>query len=214
MNIFKLLIISLLSVVLLYGCSSDINVEEKGKKDSTTKVNGTKKQKVKDEKYSAEKLENKLKENDLIIQNSQYLVQSEDMKSLYPDILSTVVKNKSNKDIKNISIGYVAWDSNGLPVKIKGKIDFSGGAYYRFGNGEGVNIPPGGTFGENRGLELSEDTNINSFKPIIISYEDFEGHKWKNKNLESFRKIYEGKRLKDIPKYEEYIYYKNNQQRR
>ncbi len=52
-------------------------------------------------------------------------------------------------------VAYVAWDENNLPVKIEGDMDFNGGSYVKEVNFDGINLVPGGTFGENSGYSIS-----------------------------------------------------------
>ena len=71
---------------------------------------------------------------------SEYLVQDEQYKSLYPDMLNAVIQNNTDADIKDAVLAFVAWDSNHLPVKLVGNMDFSGGDYFAE-----VNYRQGGT---------------------------------------------------------------------
>src|SRR5699024_6829755 len=160
-----------------------------------------------DETVDAVQLEQKLLDQDVVVENIQYLIQNTEHKALYPDMLSTIIKNNSDTDIKNITYGYVAWDDNGLPIRIQGDWDFSGGSYLYTGTGESVNIAPGETHGRNYGLELTEEMDkIHSIKSIIVEYQGFNGEKFENPLLDEFSKIYEGKRLADIEGHEETIF--------
>ena len=160
-----------------------------------------------DETVDAVQLEQKLLDQDVVVENIQYLIQDTEHKALYPDMLSTIIKNNSDTDIKNITYGYVAWDDNGLPIRIQGDWDFSGGSYLYTGTGESVNIAPGETHGRNYGLELTEEMDkIHSIKSIIVEYQGFNGEKFENPLLDEFSKIYEGKRLADIEGHEETIF--------
>lgn len=151
-------------------------------------------------------LEEELSNQDVTVENVEYLIQDDRHKALYPDMLSVIVKNDSDLDIKDITYGFVAWDSNGLPVRLKGSIDFSDGQFFSEGEGQSVNIAPGETFGRGYGWELDEEMDkISSFKAIVTEYEGFNGEKFQNPLLNEFRKIYEGKRLADIKGYEETV---------
>jgi len=125
---------------------------------------------------------------------TDYLVQDDQYKSLYPDLLSTVLQNNTDADIKDAIVGLVAWDSNNLPVKLVGNMDFTGGAYFKKVNYGDINLAVGGTFGENSGFTLSEDCNVASFKPIVVSFETFDGDSWENPYVDSFCQAYEGKK--------------------
>ncbi len=162
-----------------------------------------------DETADAVELEEKLSDQDVVVENTQYLIQDTEHKALYPDMLSTIIKNNSDTDIKNITYGYVAWDDNGLPVRIQGDFDFSGGSYFYTGTGESVNIAPGQSHGRNYGFELDEEMDmIHSIKSIVVEYEGFNGEKFENPLVDDFARIYEGKRLADIEGHEETIFHR------
>lgn len=144
---------------------------------------------------------------DVIVEDMEYLIQDEELKSLYPDMLSAIIKNNSDEDIRDITYGFVAWDKNGLPIKLKKDIDFGNGQYFYEGIGESVNISSGETHGDNYGFELSKDLDeIHNFKAIVTEYEGFNGEKWSNPLVKDFKQIYEGNRLEDIKGHEETIF--------
>lgn len=209
----KFFIFALLSVsILLFGCDmkSEKESHSKTKESNITKSNSNTEKKEEVKENGLDQLENRLDNQDLIVEDSKYLIRSEELKSLYPDALQAFIRNNTDKDIKDITFGFVAWDKNGLPIKIKQAIDFSEGAYFRGVKGEAVNIASADLYGQDTGMEIKEGMDVEYFKPIVVSYEDFEGNNWENKELDNFLEIYEGKRLKDIEGYEQYIYYKNN----
>lgn len=144
---------------------------------------------------SAAELDGELSEQPVRVTETMYTVQSDDYKSIYPDMLQAIVANESDKDIKNMDIAFAAWDENGLPVKIEGQYDFSGGEYIKEVTAEGVNLTPGGTYGESNGFGLSENCNVSEFKAIVKSYETFEGEIWNNPLYRDFCELYGGKKL-------------------
>ncbi|MBS3672525.1 hypothetical protein KGF87_09005 [Mammaliicoccus fleurettii] len=186
-NLKKALII-IFAVLYLYGCENKGSNADSS--ESTAEDMTESKVKREHKSMNANSLENNLDKQDLVIEDGKYLIRSEDAKSLYPDALQAFIRNNTYKDIKDITFGFVAWDKNGLPVKIKQSIDFSDG--------------------EESGMEIKEGIDVEFFKPIVVSYEDFEGNTWENKELKNFLKVYEGKRLKDIVGYENHVYNKNN----
>ena len=129
--------------------------------------------------------------------NTEYVVQDDQYKSLYPDLLSTVIQNHTDEDIKDAGLAIVAWDSNKLPVKLVGNMDFQGGEYFKKVNYRDINLVGGGTFGEDSGFSVDESCKVDSFKTIILSFETFDGDKWKNPYEDSFRQAYEGKKYTD-----------------
>ena len=129
--------------------------------------------------------------------NTEYVVQDDQYKSLYPDLLSTVIQNHTDEDIKDAVLAIVAWDSNKLPVKLVGNMDFQGGEYFKKVNYRDINLVGGGTCGEDSGFSVDESCKVDSFKTIILSFETFDGDKWKNPYEDSFRQAYEGKKYTD-----------------
>ncbi|MCG7420959.1 DUF5780 domain-containing protein [Macrococcus epidermidis] len=162
----------------------------------------------KKEKYTAARLERAIKKQELYAVDAKYVVLHDEFKSLYPDNLQATIKNNTDKDIKDVQYGFIAWDKNGLPIKIKGDIDF-GKSYFRGVTADAANIKGYGTFGEDKGYRIDSTIGVHSFKPFVVSYVDFEGKKWTNPLYKDFLKMYQGKRLKDIKDAEKYIFFKD-----
>lgn len=144
---------------------------------------------------TAEELEAQLSEQELKIISTAYAVQDERYKALYPDMLQVILQNDTQYDIKSAVIAFAAWDKNNLPVKIKGSIDFSDGAYIVKVNYSDINLIPGDTFGDSYGFNVDESCNIDSFKAIVVSYEAFSGEAWNNPLYRAWCKLYEGVKL-------------------
>ena len=141
---------------------------------------------------SAAEFEELLAQLPLFISSTQYVVQDEQYKSLYPDMLQAVLQNDTDADIKNAVVAFASWDKNGLPVKIKGSIDFSDGSYIKQVNYADINLVPGDSFGENSGFEVDEACGITHFTAMVASYETFEGDVWENPLFEDWCALYEG----------------------
>jgi len=147
------------------------------------------------ENITNKELEKKLLEQPMYVASTEYLVQSEDLKALYPDMLNAVIKNTSGADVKNAQVAFVAWDENNFPVKIKGQYDFDDGSYVRECDFGDVNMVDGSTFGEDQGLSLSSDiNNIKTIKAIVFEYTDFDGNKWENPYYRTWKSLYENKK--------------------
>lgn len=136
-----------------------------------------------------------LENQPLRVTSTRYIVQDEQYKNLYPDMLQAVLINETDLDIKNAVVAFVAWDANNLPVKIKGSIDFSDGAYIRQVNYNDINLVPGATYGESSGYEIDADCGIVRFKAIVVSYEAFTGETWTNPYYQDWCRLYEGVKL-------------------
>ncbi len=146
---------------------------------------------------SAAEFEELLAQLPLFISSTQYVVQDEQYKSLYPDMLQAVLQNDTDADIKNAVVAFASWDKNGLPVKIKGSIDFSDGSYIKQVNYADINLVPGDSFGENSGFEISEDCAIATFAAVVVSFETFGGDTWENPYYDAWRTLYGGVKYSD-----------------
>ena len=133
-------------------------------------------------------------EQPLAVVETNYLVQDEQYKSLYPDMLQAIVQNNTGLDIKDAVVAFVGWDVNNLPVKLKGSIDFSGGSYVKLVNFADINLVPGATFGKSNGFEIDSALDVTTFKAIVISFESFDGEKWENPYVDVFTATFEGKK--------------------
>ena len=203
-SIITLILLAMLGIMALPYLKGEKHIFNK-ESHEVNKVKATTKEKS---LSAASQLEKDLKKQDLYAYDAKYVVQDEKYKSFYPDMLQALIKNNTNKDIRDVQFGFVAWDKNGLPIKLKGNIDF-GKSYIRGVSGDAVNIPAKGKFGDKHGFSIDKDLEVDTFKPIVVSYTDFKGNKWHNPKFDEFIKVYEGKRLKDIKDSDKYIYYKN-----
>lgn len=140
-------------------------------------------------------LDELIKAQDIAVIDTKYVVQDEQYKSLYPDMLQVVIKNNTQLDIKNAVVAYAAWDKNSLPVKIKGSMDFSDGTYIKLVNFTDINLVPDAEYGHNSGYEVEENNTIQTFKAIVVSYEAFDGSTWENPQYDDFIALYEGIKL-------------------
>lgn len=163
--------------------------------EDTTQADSKKGKKVAKTKLTADELEAKLAEQPVVVKGTSVLVQSDEYKSLYPDLLSAVIQNNSGIEIKSVTVGFVAWDENNLPVKIAGKYDYGDGMYFQQVAMDDVNLIDGATYGEKSGMGLDDNHTIKTAKAIIISYTDFDGNTWENPLLEDFKAIYENQKL-------------------
>lgn len=138
------------------------------------------------------KLESLLKQQPLYVSKTKYVVQDRYYKALYPDMLRAVIFNKSHEDIKSAVVAFVAWDKNNLPVKIKGDIDFSDGAYIQYVNYNDINLVHGKTYGNRSGFSINYRCNIKKFKAAVVGYETFDGKEWMNPYFSAWEDMYGG----------------------
>ncbi|MDB8543767.1 DUF5780 domain-containing protein [Turicibacter sanguinis] len=139
--------------------------------------------------------DNLLMQLPVTIIKTKHIVRDKQCKHLYPDMLQAVIKNKTSVKIKDVVVAFVAWDKDNSPVKIKESIDFGDGAYIKTVNYTDINLIPGGIFKGQRGLEIDESCEINTFKSIVLSYTNYKEETWINPQFEKFCSLYEGKQL-------------------
>ena len=174
--------------------SSDLAVEVKiDEKAAVFVESGTKKT---SNNIDGAELSAQIEKQDFRVIEAKYTIQDTKYKSLYPDLLQAIISNNTSLDIKSAVIAFVAWDSNGLPVKIKGQFDFSDGAYIRQVSYDDINMIPNSTYGDKVGFELDESNGIALVKAIVVSYEAFDGTKWTNPLYNDWCKLYEGVKIK------------------
>ena len=194
-KIINVVVISLTGLMIFVGCSFS-NKSNQSNVDNTTNVENNKSIEERQVMNTVD-FENLLSSQPVSVINTEYVVQDESFKALYPDLLIVSIKNNMDQDIKNAVVSFVAWDENNLPVKIEGQFDFSDTTYVKKVNFSDINLVAGGTFDENSGLALSENSKIKTFKAIVESYETFDGTTWKNPYYDEFCTLYEGKKLTD-----------------
>ena len=194
-KIINVVVISLTGLMIFVGCSFS-NKSNQSNVDNTTNVENNKSIEERQVMNTVD-FENLLSSQPVSVINTEYVVQDESFKALYPDLLTVSIKNNTDQDIKNAVVSFVAWDENNLPVKIEGQFDFSDTTYVKKVNFSDINLVAGGTFDEKSGLALSENSKIKTFKAIVESYETFDGTTWKNPYYDEFCTLYEGKKLTD-----------------
>ena len=194
-KIINVVVISLTGLMIFVGCSFS-NKSNQSNVDNTTNVENNKSIEERQVMNTVD-FENLLSSQPVSVINTEYVVQDESFKALYPDLLIVSIKNNMDQDIKNAVVSFVAWDENNLPVKIEGQFDFSDTTYVKKVNFSDINLVAGGTFDEKSGLALSENSKIKTFKAIVESYETFDGTTWKNPYYDEFCTLYEGKKLTD-----------------
>ena len=193
--------------LLLAGCASsggDAGKESKPASDNTTVEQTTEAateesteattEASKEQVMSIAEFEELLAQQPLAVSKTEYAVQDEQYKALYPDLLQAIIVNNTTEDIKDAVIAFVAWDSNNLPVKIEGQFDFGQGSYIKQVNYTDINLVGGDTFGEKDGYPLGENNEIATFKAMVVSFKTFDGDTWKNPYFDDFRSLYEGKK--------------------
>ncbi|MFJ7953867.1 DUF5780 domain-containing protein [Lysinibacillus sp. NPDC096418] len=116
----------------------------------------------------------------VIVNSSKIISQSDDFKTIYPDMIQVIIKNQSDKTIKSMNVGSLGYDHNGYPVKIKTQFNFSGGDYEFVGHGDDVNIVAGATYGYDVGWNLDDPHGISKTLSCVKSVTYYDGTMWDN----------------------------------
>lgn len=111
--------------------------------------------------------------------------------------VSVVVKNNSGTDIKNVFYAMAGWDSNNLPLILRTYKRVDGTGYVVETDFGDANIVDGGTYGEDLLFGIMEETasRLETFKAVVVKYEDFEGNIWENPYYSDWIEIYKEKKL-------------------
>lgn len=200
----------LLAIITLSGCGTTGSTEKETGETQAVEKDVVQEETAGEESTEAEAeaevevvtmdgaaLEALLKELPLAVASTEYVVQDEEFKSLYPDMLQAVLVNQTTTDIKNVVVAFVAWDENQLPVKLKSNIDFSDGVYVKEVAYNDVNMVPDSTFGEESGYAIDSLVNVKTFKAIPVSFTTFEGDSWENPYYENWKALYEDKKFNE-----------------
>ncbi len=124
------------------------------------------------------------------VEEVRIVEQSEDHKTLYPDMIQAIINNNSDETIRKYELGFLAYDKNGYPVRIKWRMSFSDGAYEKIGVAEDANVPSGETYGEDMGWGLDKDHNIHYVLGKVRETTFYDGSTWKNPKYSAWRNKY------------------------
>lgn len=144
------------------------------------------------EKAEKQKIETYKKEQLLSVESATITVQDENYKSLYPDMMTIIVKNNSDKTVKSYDVSILGYDANGYPMKVKGKYD-STGVYEFTGTAEDANIVAGGVYGKDKGWNLYRTHELSNIIAIVKNVTFYDGTTWDNPYYEYWIKEHKEK---------------------
>lgn len=105
--------------------------------------------------------------------------------------VEVVVKNNTNKVVKDFTAKWFAYDSNGYPIKLDSKDYLDGGS------ATAVNIQPGKNFGNDYGWSiLNNGDKAKSIIAVVEEVEYYDGTKWENEYYGYWVEELKGKPLK------------------
>jgi hypothetical protein len=169
--------------------------------DNKAAVNGNNKKTADAVKNSAtptidpkKKIEDLKANQKVAVESASIKEQSSEYKALYPDMMEVIVRNKTDKTIKNMKTSCLGFDKNGYPLKIKGWVSFV--ESYEFnGKSEDCNIVAGETFGKGKGYQLDPNHGISKILACVSEVEFYDGTNWSNPYYKYWLEEYKEKPL-------------------
>jgi hypothetical protein len=108
-------------------------------------------------------------------------------------MLSAIFWNNSGTAIRDVTLGYLAWDTNGLPLLLYD--DYLGDRQYVVTcNYVGINLLNGASYGENEGIRISDvdGSDVLTVSAVMVSCVDFDGNEYYNPYYEMWLQRYAG----------------------
>ena len=133
-----------------------------------------------DDALRAEQAEKAKSEQLVTVENAEVIEQREGLKALYPDTASILVKNVSDKVVKNYTAAYRGNDKANYLIEIKTK-DSNNSELEKTMRIEGANIQPGDVY-QDKSVEFASDMNISAagVSACIIRVDFEDGTTWEN----------------------------------
>lgn len=132
------------------------------------------------DKAKEQEIEKYKNEQEVTVESAKIIIQDDRYKALYPDMIEVVIKNNSNKTIKDYNVAVLAYDNNNYPLKIKPQFNYSGGGFEFTGQADNVNVVAGATGGKNYGWKLDENHGISKLLAIVKDVTYYDGSTWEN----------------------------------
>lgn len=136
--------------------------------------------KAKKDVYNTQLINDMQNKQEVSVLSANVVSQSDNYKALYPDMLQSIIKNNTNKTIKNIKIGWLGFDSNNLPLKIQYQNNFGNANYEFTGIANDVNILSQQTYGDKKGWDLEENHGLAKVLACVKHVDYYDGSTWDN----------------------------------
>ncbi len=105
--------------------------------------------------------------------------------------IQVIIKNNTDKVVKNFDVGVLAYDENDYPLNIEYN-DF-----LLLGQGRAVNVQPGQTYGDDEYFNIFyNEEKIRKAIACVKKVEYYDGSKWENPYYQYWLEEYKGKPLK------------------
>lgn len=125
----------------------------------------------------------KLKINQLVTVEDTWVRESSVFNDAY-----VVVKNQTDKVLKEYTVAMIMLDSNGYPVNNKYEFKEFRGKNVISGRADSVNVQPGGTYGANSYWHIENDCY--KILACVVSAEFYDGTIWENPYFDPWVKFY------------------------
>ena len=140
-------------------------------------------------------LDQVLQTQPLVVEDTAYTVHNEISEKNHSGWFQATVRNQSGGGIQDMTVAFAVWDSNGDPVKMKGKYDLSSRSYVVEVNYEDVNMMDGTMYEADADfIVYSQCAEIAQIRAIAVSYTDFDGNIWENSYYQKWKDMYEGRK--------------------
>lgn len=140
-----------------------------------------------EEKATKQKIEKDKNEQEVTVESAKTHTE------WYSDSISgvrVIVKNNTNKVVKDFIVGVLAYDENNYPLNI------SSNDFLFLGQGKAVNIQPSQTYGNDQYFSIYyNEEKMKNVIACVKSVEYYDGSKWENPYYEYWLEEYKGKPL-------------------
>lgn len=112
-------------------------------------------------------------------------------------LLSAIFWNNSGVDIRDVTIAYLAWDRNGLPLLLDYDLWSEKYTYCISCDYTGINMLNGTSYGEGTGVQVRDvaTSDVAIVSAVMVRCTDFNGNEFYNPYYEIWLSKYYGKKI-------------------